>query len=115
VAISYVIGATVTRADIPDLCADLAERLRAGGGDVVVCDVGAARPDMVTVEALARLRLTAQRSGWRLVVSGAGPDLRGLVVLLGLADVLPQSGRQPVQREEPLGVEEVVDRRDPIA
>jgi hypothetical protein len=113
VTTSFAVGATVTRAEIPDLCDDLAGLLCGAAGGVVVCDVSAARPDVVTVEALARLRLTAQRYGWCLVVSGAGPQLRDLVVLLGLADVLPQSGRQPVQREEPLGVEEVVDRHDP--
>jgi len=122
----FVVGATVTRADVPVLCADLAARLRdgasrapgacdagAGAGDVVVCDVGEAPPSVVTIEALVRLRQTAQRYSCRLVVSGAGPYLWALVVLLGLGDVLPESGREPVQREEPLGVEEVVDRGDP--
>jgi hypothetical protein len=113
VATILVVGAAVTRADIPVLCADLAELLVADPGGVVVCDVRAARPDLVTVEALARLRMTALRHGRRLVVSGAGPDLLEVVVLLGLTDALPQPGRQAEQREQPLGVEEVVDRRDP--
>ncbi|WP_222870633.1 STAS domain-containing protein [Micromonospora sp. MP36] len=104
----------MTRADIPVLCADLAELLRGRGPGIVTCDVGGvARPDVVTVEALARLRLTARRHGWQLVVRGAGPDLLGLVGLLGLTDALPESGRQTEQREETGGVEEVGDRRDP--
>jgi ABC-type transporter Mla MlaB component len=115
-AIFFGVGATVTRLDIPVLCADLAEVLRDGDGDgdVVVCDVaGVARPDAVTVEALARLRVTARRHGWRLVVSGARPDLLQLVRLFGLTDALPQVGRQPEQREQAGGVEEAVDGRDP--
>ncbi|WP_204071536.1 STAS domain-containing protein [Planotetraspora phitsanulokensis] len=114
-ATSFTIGATLTRADIPVLCADLAELVRGrSGGGVVVCDVAdVVRPDVVTVEALARLRLTARRHGWNLTVTGACPDLLELVRLLGLTDVLIQAGRQPEQREEAGGVEEVVDGRDP--
>ncbi|GII52730.1 hypothetical protein Pth03_11190 [Planotetraspora thailandica] len=117
-AIFFAVGATVTRADIPVLCAGLAELVRGHGGGhgggVVVCDVAdVAHPDVVTVEALARLRLTARRHGWNLTVTGACPDLLELVRLLGLTDVLIQAGRQPEQREEAGGVEEVVDGRDP--
>lgn len=109
----FAVGAPVTRADIPVLCADLAELVRGRGGGVVVCDVaGVVRPDVVMVEALARLRLTARRHGWSLVVTGAGPDLLELVRLLGLTDGLLQAGRQVEQREEAGGVEEVVDGRD---
>jgi len=106
------LGAIVTRADVPLLCADLDARLRADPGDPVVCDVAAVRaPDMVTVDALARLRLIAQRHGRRLTVTGAGPDLWRLVGLLGLQRLLePQ--RQPEEGEERRGVEEVADARD---
>jgi anti-anti-sigma regulatory factor len=117
-----VVSPAVTRADIPRLCADLAERLRGGcAGGVVLCDVTeVTRPDGVTVETLARLRLTARRHGWELVVHGADARLRQLVGLLGLAEalpesgpVLPESGRQPEEGEQVCGVEEVVDPRDP--
>jgi ABC-type transporter Mla MlaB component len=112
--VPFAVGAAVTRADIPALCADLAELLRGRGPGVVLCDLAAvARPDVVTVEALARLRMTARRYGWRLLVDGAGPALLELVGLLGLTDLLPEAGRQPEEREEAGGVEEVVDRRDP--
>ncbi|MFG2054291.1 STAS domain-containing protein [Micromonospora sp. NPDC048930] len=112
--ISFAVGAAVVRADIPVLCADLADLLRGRGPGIVACDVAAvASPDVVTVEALARLRLTARRHGWQLVVRGAGPALLRLVELLGLTDELPQSGRQPEQREEPSGVQETGDRGDP--
>src|SRR5688572_10309492 len=87
-AASFAVGATVTRADIPGLCSRLAGLLRGRAGGVVTCDVSVARPDVVTVEALARLHLTARRHGWRMVVGGAGPDLLRLVGLVGLAGAL---------------------------
>jgi hypothetical protein len=107
----------ITRADIPVLCDDLAGRLRGRAGGVVICDVaGIVHPDVVTVEALARLRLTALRHGWTMRVHGAGPRLRRLVGFLGLAGALPvEVGRQAEQREQVRGVEEVVDRGDPPA
>ena len=120
------VGAALTRADIPALCAGLAELLRGRAGDAVICDVsGVTRPDAVTVEALARLRMTARRHGRRMVVAGAHPGLLDLVRLFGLADELAlaggsaadggsaEAGRQPEQREQAGGVEEVVDGRDP--
>lgn len=111
--VRFVVGA-VTRADIPALCAGLADLVRERPGGVVVCDVaGALAADVVLVEALARLRLTARRHGRRLHVAGAGPELAALVGLLGLADVLPQVGRQAEEREQAGGVEEVVDAGDP--
>ncbi|MDO3700154.1 STAS domain-containing protein [Micromonospora sp. C28SCA-DRY-2] len=112
--IRFAVGATVTRADLPVLCTDLADELRGRERGVVVCDVtGLTGPDLVAIEALARLRLTARRHGWRLVVSGAGPGLRELAGLLGLSDVLFEPVGQAEQREQAGGVEEVVDRGDP--
>ena len=107
---------TPTRADIAARCADLAEALRGRDRGVVVCDVSAvSAPDLVTVEVLARIRLTARRFGWRLEVRGACDDLRELAGLLGLAGTLLEPVRQPEQREQALDVEEVVERRDPAA
>ncbi|WP_127507505.1 STAS domain-containing protein [Actinoplanes solisilvae] len=120
------VGAALTRADIPCLCAGLADQLRArpGPGDVV-CDASAARPDVVTVEALARLRLTAGRHGRRFIVHDAPPELVSLFGLMGLGGFLAaaeharrsvlrvEPGGQAEDREEPLGVEEVVDPGDP--
>ncbi|MEV0156019.1 STAS domain-containing protein [Micromonospora sp. NPDC050686] len=112
--ITFAVRGSLARADIPALCADLAEVLRDRDGGVVVCDVTAvARPDVVAVEALARLLLTARRHGWRLVVSGGGDGLRELTDLLGLAGALGEPVGQPEQREQVVGVEEVVDARDP--
>ncbi|MEU4156917.1 STAS domain-containing protein [Actinoplanes sp. NPDC026670] len=88
-AVRFPVGTAVARADIPALCARLADLLRGHAGDVVECDVtGLASPDVVAVEAVARLRLTARRHGRRLIVVGAGPELLLLFGLLGLTDLL---------------------------
>ncbi|MCT4357781.1 STAS domain-containing protein [Streptomyces sp. Je 1-79] len=55
----------------------------------VICDVGGlAHADLAAVDALARLRLTAGRAGHRLRFEGAGRELRLLLGLVGLADLL---------------------------
>lgn len=121
----WVIDPAIGRADIPVLCARLADLLRPCGrdGTVVVCDVGGiAEPSAVTVEALARLRLTAWRLNADIRVRGAHVRLRQLLTLTGLDDIIPTDGgsalephRQAEQREQPLDVEEVCDPADPVA
>lgn len=57
---------------------------------VVICDVNAIRlPDLGTIDILARLRLAARRSGWHVMLHGAGSELRALLTLAGLATALP--------------------------
>ncbi|GIJ43504.1 hypothetical protein Val02_03900 [Virgisporangium aliadipatigenens] len=95
----FRLGATVTRADVPVLCADLAAALHPCAGDPagpVLCDVSAVvAPDLVTVEAIARLRLTARRHGRRLEITGAGHDLWRLIALVGLGRVLAEGDPRP--------------------
>lgn len=81
----FAVGAGITRADIPCLCAALADQLRgrAGPGQVI-CDVSEAQADVVTIEALARLRLTAGRYGWRFNTQGTTDELLLLFSLMGL-------------------------------
>lgn len=80
---------------------------------VVVCDVGGLRADIVTVDALARLQLTARRLGRRIELRGGTPQLTRLLAFVGLADVLGlELQRQAEEREQPRGVEERVDRGD---
>ena len=72
-------------ADVGRLCA----LLDAAEPAVVVCDVGGLeRADLRVVDALARVRLAARRRGHRLVFTGAGPELRGVLDLVGLGDLL---------------------------
>jgi ABC-type transporter Mla MlaB component len=106
--------------DVPGLW----ERVRAlpGAGEarLVVCDVsGLSNPDVATVDALARLQLAARRSGCQIRLRRPCARLRGLLVLAGLAEVIPlaapllvQPQRQPEEREQPLGVEEEGDPGD---
>jgi STAS domain len=96
------LGPSIGRADGPRLCAELAERLRAGapdpgapytGAPYTVDIRGLVGPDLGTVETLARLQLTARRSGqslrYRAGAGGTGRRLRELVALAGLDAVLP--------------------------
>ena len=72
---------------------------------MLVCDVAAlTQPDAGTIEALARLQLTARRLGCRVRLRDPSRELRELLDLFGLADVLRvEPGRQPEEREEAAG------------
>jgi len=83
-ALAFAIGGPIERSDLPGLCA-LLER---SGGALVLCDVRGVEPDAVAVDALARLQLAARRHGCAIRLRGASPDLRALVALMGLDDVL---------------------------
>jgi len=55
----------------------------------VVCDVRALdRPDVVAVEALARVRLTVRRLGRRVRIRHPCRELGELLAFMGLADIL---------------------------
>ncbi|ORT54026.1 STAS domain-containing protein [Streptomyces sp. CB03238] len=89
----FLVVGVIEPADVPRLCEELTELLSgSGGGDVgcdVICDIGGVtRPNLVTVEALARLRLTAQRLGRRMTVRNAQPAVRELLELVGLDGLL---------------------------
>ncbi len=87
--LELAIRSPLARPDLPGLCARLRALLDGGDVDVVLCDVRGAHPDAVLVDALARLRLTAREHGCELRVRNAGGELRDLVALCGLEDVLP--------------------------
>lgn len=114
-----LIGSSIARADIPYLCEHVHTLLESGEADLVVCDVSAVvEPDAVTVEVLARLRLTACRLAREVRLRHASHDLRRLLDLMGLGEVLPPSPglrllRQAEERKEARGVEERVDPGDP--
>ncbi|MFC5888386.1 hypothetical protein RMN57_18360 [Kitasatospora sp. CM 4170] len=115
-------------------------RLTCDLGALPAAGPGAA--DLAVVDALARLRLAAARHGVRVVLSNASGPLRELLSFAGLAGVLPvepdddpldaagdpprcdpldagpgllgvQPGRQPEEREDRVGVEEVGEPGDP--
>ncbi|MFF2726615.1 STAS domain-containing protein [Streptomyces sp. NPDC058008] len=86
-----VVTGRVTRAEVPGLCAEL-EALLAGapGAAAVDCDLGGVtHPDLVLVEAVARLGLVARRAGGvQLRLRRTPAALRALLALVGLADVV---------------------------
>jgi hypothetical protein len=90
---------------------------------VIACDVSQLTdPDLGTVDELARLQLAAVRRRSRIRLLNATADLQGVLVLLGLDEVLgcgPGLGikarRQAEHREESRGVQEEGNPADPIA
>jgi len=88
-AVSLVIRGPLTRAGLPALTERCCAFFAANAGSVVNCDVAGVGSDAVTVDALARLQLVARRNDCVVVLRNAGSDLRELVALMGLTDVLP--------------------------
>jgi hypothetical protein len=83
--------------------------------EVEVVWLNAGRPDLAIVDALMRLRLAAARRGWRVLLHDPPDELRELLELAGLADLL---GLEPVgepELGEQAGEEEVVQPADPTA
>lgn len=95
--VALVVTGRVTRAGVPRLCAELEAVLAASDAAVVDCDVGGLeRADLAAVEAIARLSVVARRSGGRrLRLCGTPPELRLLIDLVGLADVLALAEGSP--------------------
>jgi ABC-type transporter Mla MlaB component len=120
-SINAVIDGPFGLADVPRLWDRVRARLPGQGTTLVTFDVAALdRPDAGTVEALARLQLAARRSGCRVRFRNACGELRDLLELMGLAEVLPCSDshleprREVEQGEPPRGVEEERDPVDPV-
>ncbi len=84
--IVLTLGPTIRRGEILGLCERLAALRRPVR--VVVC-VTLACPDMLTVEALARICLTARRHDCEVTVEGADERLVELLTLTGLTGVVP--------------------------
>jgi len=86
-----VIG-SITRADVALLCDKLRLLVDESGVGVVVCDVRALATDMVAVQALAELQLTARRHGCCIRLRRSSRELQELLDFCGLAGVLPCDG-----------------------
>ena len=112
----------IARLDIPVLCARARRLLESGDADRLICDMSAvADPDIVTIDALARLQLTARRAGSQVGLRNASRELRDLLDLAGLRSALPlsrrsrvEARRQAEEREVRGGVQEKRDPADPI-
>ncbi|MGW4195529.1 STAS domain-containing protein [Streptomyces sp. NPDC005004] len=99
----------------PRALAGLCDRVRAlladGRTRTVVCDVGAIRaPGLGHVDLLARLELTARRSGGRIRLRDPAPALAALLALVGLRFEVEG---QAEQGEPAGGVQEAVETGDP--
>ena len=120
--IVLALGGPIAREEIPGLCERVGSTLEGCGRGPVDCDVGALEADAVTVDALARLLLTARRLGRRVRFKDAPPELWGLLRLMGLDEVLPcgatsgvEPRGQPEEREQTRGVQEERDPGDATA
>jgi len=117
-ALVLVVGGPITRADIERLCNCLRAMLEGSGAPLVICDVGEiGDPDIVTVDALARLQLTARRHGRQIRLRDACEELQKLLALVGLSDVVPltegpQSLGKAEEWKQTRGVEKRVDPGD---
>lgn len=81
----FAVGGRIARTDIPRLCDALGKLLDVSDVEVVDCDVSAlVNPDAVTVEALARLQLTAVRAGCRVRLYNVSDELCELIDFMGM-------------------------------
>ena len=87
--IAFAIYGPIVLTDMPGLCERVCTLLERSDAGVALCDVSGVEPDAVTVDALARLQLAAQRHGCKVRLRHASSDLLELVALMGLRDVLP--------------------------
>jgi ABC-type transporter Mla MlaB component len=116
----FVIAGPIGDGDTPRLCERLQIIISCSDGELIFCDVGALPANVRTIEALARLQLTARRHGRRIRLQRASRELQQLIEFVGLSEVLAarpalrgrRSGHAE-EREHPRGVEEGVDRDDP--
>jgi ABC-type transporter Mla MlaB component len=80
----------ITRRILPKLCERFHALLQGSRAEVIICDVGTMDPtDAETIDALARLQLTALRMGRRVRFADAPGDLKDLLSFSGLSDVVP--------------------------
>ena len=88
--VAFAIRGPIARADLPGLCERVCALLERSDRGVVLCDVHGVTADAVTVDALARLQLAAQRRRCQVRLCGASSELLELVAFMGLRDVLPR-------------------------
>jgi ABC-type transporter Mla MlaB component len=89
-ALAFTVHGPIARDDLPGLCERVCGLLERSRADVAFCDVSGVEPDAVTVDALARLQLAAQRYGCRVRLRNTSDELRQLVDFMGLSRVLAE-------------------------
>ena len=120
--IVFALTGPISPGDIRWMCERIRFLLASSDSRRIVCYVGAVpEPDAATIDALARMQLTARRHGGSMELRRACGELRDLLTLSGLTDVLPcdelrpETRGQAEEREPSRGVEEERDPADPIA
>jgi ABC-type transporter Mla MlaB component len=86
--LAFAIRGPIALADLPGLCDRVCALLAGSTSTAATCDVDGVVPDVVTVDALAKLQLAARRRGCRITLENASPELRELVAFMGLTEVL---------------------------
>lgn len=115
-----VVDGPLSRPGIAGLCAGVRRLLATGNVDTITCDVGAAvEPDLMAIEALARLQLTARRMGGSIRVRHPSGKLQELLEVVGLCSVVPLCDESrlgscgQVEQGEQARVDEGVEGADP--
>jgi ABC-type transporter Mla MlaB component len=90
--ITFEVRGPIARDDLPGLVERVCRLLAQTRAHLAVCDIVGVDADVVALDALARLALTARRRGCAVKLRGASPALLELVALAGLEDVL---GHEP--------------------
>ena len=86
--LTFAIYGPITRPDLPGLCGRVCALLEHAAPQVALCDVRGVPADAVTVDALAQLQLAARRRGCEGRLQNTARELRDLVHLMGLAEVV---------------------------
>jgi ABC-type transporter Mla MlaB component len=93
---TFIVRGPIARVDISGMSERLRRCLSSCVADVVVCDVcSLTNPDLDTVDAFARLQLIARRHGAQIVLRNAPSDLKELLALTGLDEVVELGGLEP--------------------
>ncbi len=85
----------------------------ADGTEQIAGRVEARTAGLPLVDALARFQLVARRQGGRVRLRNVSAELRELLELVGLDDVLELEPGRQAEPGEQLGVEDVVQAGDP--
>ncbi|WP_190232837.1 STAS domain-containing protein [Streptomyces avicenniae] len=89
----FVVWGPLVRADVPGVCARLEDELRRTGAGTVTVDLAAVTgAGAAAVDAVARLRLTAGRAGCRVRFLHVAAELRAVLTLVGLGELLADGG-----------------------
>lgn len=84
----FAIDGPIARTDLSGLCERASELIEQTGAGVALCDVSEADPDVVTIDALARLQLNVRRRGCQARLCGASHELLELLDFIGLREIL---------------------------